>query len=490
MRFLTAILILLGVYLVSCTKTPIFPDPGFDATSDVVDTVRRDTIDVYTITMNVNVQNGVKEILVLDGFTYKQVDRVNGYEGQTKFVLSYPIDLKSVTEEDSTFSYIIKVVDNDSRSYNKAFSITVKPFSKPTIRISGADDVLGLVSPLVDLKMFFETGLNTIHGYKVSFNGSVLDQGLLGDSLHEYNYSHVFSLSMVKGQDYLLRVELSDDKGTVGVKEVILKLIDLQRPTKVFVNSVSSGVSKLLYEIDFYYNWSKPDRLDSMTRIIYSTVLINGISTPRVVYYSYHFRYNELNKLSEVTELLLGDVKYDTTNNHWTYAYDNEGRLLEVKSTDDAPKNILVGDWYADGRVKSYAYLPDWPITVDVPYHITNSGEYVTAESFIVSSRRAIATTITPVVIPSYMPEMPPFWPFNTALLEEFQVMFMWKYGYEWIHNYDEAKKDDFQAYFSVVPRYEFGYVTNANGRLDKILRRTVSTNGSRTLSREYLFAY
>jgi len=490
MRFLTAIMILLGVYFSSCTKTPIFPDPGFDTTSEVVDTVRRDTIDVYNISMNAKVPNGVKSIVVLDGFTYKVVDQVNGYEGQTNFLLTYPINLKSVTDKDSTFSYIIKIVDKDDRSYNKAFSITVKAFSKPTIQISGADDILGLVSPLVDLKMLFETGLNTIRSYKVSFDGGVIDQGLLGDSLHAYNYSHVFSFAMVKGVDYKLKVELVDNKGTVGVKEVILKLIDLQRPSKVFVNSVSGGTSRLLYEIDLYYNWSKPERLDSMTRIIYSTLLVNGVSTTTQRFYSYHFTYNSLNKVSEITELLLGDSKYDTTSYHWTYAYDNEGRLLETKSEDDSKYNIKIGDWHADGRVKSYAYLPDWPITVDVPYHVTSSGEYVSAETFVVSSRRSIATTITPVVIPTYISELPPFYPFSTASLEEFQILFMWKYGYEWIHNYDVAKKDDFQSYFSVTPRYEFGYVTNANGRLEKILRKTVSTNGTRTLSREYLFAY
>ncbi|MEG2341225.1 MAG: hypothetical protein RSB69_10810, partial [Odoribacter sp.] len=121
--------VLLAGLLAACNDDPEFPDPGLDATSNVRDTVRRDTMDVYYLEMRVKAPNGVNTIQVLNGLNYAELDRLDEYAGQSDFLLRYAVDLKEITDRDTILNYLIKVEDNDMRSYNKAFQLVVKRFS-------------------------------------------------------------------------------------------------------------------------------------------------------------------------------------------------------------------------------------------------------------------------------------------------------------------------------------------------------------------------
>ena len=160
--------------------------------------------------------------------------------------------------------------------------------SAPEIKLVGTSEILGLVSPVFEIKMLFETGLNMIRSYRVLFEGNVVDEATFDEPLHEYKYKNIFNVDMIMGEEYSLRIELTDDKGTVGVKDLKLRLIEAKRPRKVTVSTSEKGLAA---DIEFYYN--ELNRLDKLpgkggktavqhSDIIGKCFLIHGrwISTP------------------------------------------------------------------------------------------------------------------------------------------------------------------------------------------------------------------
>ena len=211
MKKLLYILLALSVFW-ACSDEPEFPDPGLDSTRTAVDTIRLDTIETYLISMNVEAPNGVEKIQLLNGRNYEVLEEFSEeYRGKKNFVFEYSVDLTSI-KVDTTLLYIVKVIDQEMRSYNKGFTLNVLKHSAPEIKLVGASDVMGLVSPVFEVKMLFETGLNTIRSYRVLFEGNVLDETTFDEPLHEYKYKNVFNVDMEMGQEYALRIELTDDR--------------------------------------------------------------------------------------------------------------------------------------------------------------------------------------------------------------------------------------------------------------------------------------
>lgn len=482
MKFLLYIFLFMGALLIACNDEPTFPDPGLDTTRDVYDTVRRDTIDTYYIEMHVKTMYPVKKIEILNGLNYQLIEEINQYNGQRDFMFRHPIDLKPINlDKDTTMNYIVKVVDKDDRSYNKAFALTVKPFSAPTITVSGVDGTLGLVNSVFELNVHFETGFHKIHSYKLSFEDEVLDEKMMGDSLSEYYYSYVCNLQMEKERDYKLNIQLTDDQGNSRDKTIILRLIELQKPIKVIRNTISSGNAKLNRELEFHYNPTNPEQLDSISGIIYS-----NIERP----YTLRFEYDDKGRVVLLEEWSIeGDNEWQLSNS-FSYEYDDNGRLLKAIGKND-DYNVICTDWYDDGRVKRWAFRKDMPVTNEAAWQISDSGEYMLAEKWSVTGKRALGTQFSAVAIPTYLPSLPSFFPYTPGVTyEEVKMLLFERYGVNVIHEYNENLGLNFDEYDSLTPRYTFGYVTNINGRLEKITKRELSRYGDWAVAGEYIFVY
>lgn len=470
------VLLSCGLFM-ACNDEPAFPDPGLDTIRDVRDTVRRDTLDTYFLEMHVNTQNGVQTIQILNGLNYRLEDEVSEYNGQKDFLFRYPVDLTRIDlENDTTLHYIVKVIDNDNRSYNKAFALTVKPFSAPTITVSGVEGTLGLVSPVFQLNVLFETGLNTIRSYAVEFEGETLDEYAFEEYFSEYRYSHVFSLELEKERDYTLTIRLTDSQGATKSKDVTLRLVELQRPIQVMINTYSNGNPRLNRILEFHYNKADDSLLDSISKTIYANSTTGVIEKP----YTLYFTYNERKQVVCMSELNYSEGTKDSC----MYEYDEAGRLLKVKGSDE-DYDVECTEWYDDGRVKRWAYAKDMPVTNEAAWQYTPAGDPLMAEVWTDKKKRRLGTRFSSVVIPGYMPALPPW----GLVDEEIETLLMHQCGVETVHTYDDRFGIDFESYWSEDPVAEFGYSTNVNGRLEKIVKRE-NKYGQYGISRDYIFVY
>lgn len=464
--------LLMAVCFVACSDEPEFPDPGLDTTRTSIDTVRRDTIDYYRISMNITAPNGIERIQVLNGRNYDVIQEfVEEYHGMKDFTFEYDVDLREIVN-DTTLLYIVKVIDQNMRSYNKGFTLYVKKFSSPDITIVGGADILGLVSSVFELKVLFETGLNTIDSYQVLFEDEVIDEGNFPDTLmHEYRYKHLVDVDMEKNQVYELQVKLTDSKGTIGVKTMKLRLTEMKRPVKVTL--VRTG--ELNREYDFFYDEEK-NRLDSMLCTWHTA---NGTNQ------CYKFEYAENGMVSSWYYTVEGEEEVRAMD--VVYTYDGLGRLMTMDYRESSPSQaISVKDWYDHGGVKSFYYGTNSLPAEDVHYTPELKGNAAVFSELWINSNRANKSyrqhceDMTAVLIPTYFPELP-----NVTLSvsnpnEQMRELFFYKYVFgKSIYTYKDGNEETSWV----------SYTTDTMGRLTT-LRRSKKDTYDRTTYWEYIFSY
>ena len=469
--------IFLSALVWSCSSEPEFPDPGFDKTRTAVDTVRRDTIDIYTLKMDISAPNGVKTMQILNGRDYTLVDEVSKFNGQTDFTFEYDIDLTAINQ-DTIIQYVVKVVDNSMRSYNKGFILNVKDFSKPVISIPGIKDVMGLVSPVFELKAKFETGMNSIDSYKVVLDGQTLDEKAITDTvMYEMKYKHVIKADLKQGVPSKLTIQLKDSKGTVNNKDIQLNLIEMKKPTK-FTISDKEGLDS---EFDLMYD--EKGRLTRMFRTLHTSHLgPDGHEVPELHFGEYVFIYNDKGQLEKWEEWYLDDKGEERVemSNDMNFFYDEQGRFKEAYDSEESTySRVRVGEYYPDGRPKSYYKGNNTVAFEDIHYTPELDGNgYVFTEILHPSNEsdrfRQHQVDMTAVQIPTYFPELPPL---STYMGKGWDHIFTRKYVFERsIYTYRDPEEEASKNTYS----------TDASGRLTQL--RNVS--GSGWYAKEYIYVF
>lgn len=475
-KLLYMMLLLFGT-MWACNDEPEFPDPGLDATRSSIDTVRRDTIDRYVISMDISAPNGVESIQVLNGRNYEIIDEfTEEYRGMTEFTFDYIVDLTEIVV-DTTLQYIVKVIDQNMRSYNKGFTLYVRKFSSPEISIVGEAEVLGLVSSVFQLKALFETGLNTIASYRVLFEGEVIDEQSFPDTLmHEYQYSKVISVDMEEDREYTLAIELTDNEGTVGRKEMGVRLIEMIRP--VSITMVKDGSIKRLMEL--FYD-EENNRLDSMLVTIYSQVLVDGYLQDRERHFRYDFQYTDEGMVSS---WVYTNVDEGEESNNCVFTYIDGTRVKTVDREEGYSNALDVQEWYDHGGVKSYYVGTNAILVDDIHYTPEIDGEGMVFSEYVTSSNRTNtqyrqhAEDMTAVLIPTYFPELPPLMLGSPDNI--WQDLFMYKYVFA-VTKYTYREGNEETSWVT--------YTTDTNGRLLTLRRSEEGYYGDIEYT-EYQFSY
>ena len=467
----------------ACSDEPEFPDPGLDATKSSIDTVRRDTIDTYWIAMNIAAPNGIDRIQVLNGRNYQVIEEfASEYRGQKDVQFEYPVDLTSINV-DTTLQYIVKVIDQKMRSYNKGFTLHVRKFSSPDIKVVGGSDMMGLVSPVFELKALFETGLKPMASYRVLLENEVIDENVFSDTLvYQYAYKRMINAKMDWGKDYTIRIELKDNEGTLGVKEMKLRLIEMKRPFKI-AKSTEKGVA---FEMELFYDEER-DRLNGMIYTRYSTSLVDGYKQTRLNYSRYEFEYSSDDLLVGWKRMTLDEELQDVdTTMSVVYTYVPGTKRLQTVDYEESKPTfaVTVHDWYDHGGVKSF-YKGTSTLLIDNVRYVADpyqEGEVVyaafwnstvTAENF-----RQHCDNITAILIPTYFPELPNI--MMGAFDADWLDLFMYKYVFERT------------VYTNRVPEEEVTRVTYSMDTMGRLvqLRRSQTNMFNRVTFANYIFTY
>jgi len=469
----------------SCQDDPVFPDPGFDIADQRVE-VRRDTADYYNISMEMEVPNGVKVIELINAVDYTILEEINEFNGLRDFLFTYEVDLTQF-ETDTVLNYIVKVIDNDSRSFNQGIRISVKRLSYPEIKLVGGNN-LAVAAPAYIVKGLVSTGLNALESISIQFEGeeqyffSPVDTTIYEMTLKQL----VFLGDMQTGQDYVIDIVIADETGQVSTTKITLhKTDEIKHPYRIYYTNYNSinytinleyeeGTDRLSwfeyifptgssYTNNFYYN--EAGMLDS---IIYRSVSSEGTYS-----YDKRYRFTYTDGTTELASLELQE-----------YDYDDLGQLISESEVEVLADGFVYRE---DGSVELFYYegtkIAD--VTYSDPFNLgeTIFSEYWQTASYAKnSSRRQQFVEYDPVLMPTYVEGFPQFYMDNSIMLNVYRDLLWNKYM-----PLETVGASDYAYLYTPVYQYE----TDNDGNITTILKTIIGGNYSTAGKMEiYTFLY
>ena len=235
--------------LFSCHKEIVIPDPGFDMSETVLDTVYRDTTQVYRLSFNVKAPNGVRFIQLLNGRNFEVMQEFDEYVNQTNFEFKHQFDFSSCDpEKDSIFVYNIKIRTNDNRGYNKSIRIQQIRKSHPEM-IGPTSNTMNIFGRAFVFDGTIKTGFYPIEAIKVSLNDEELmsiGSAELGGS-STYRLYHKLTRDFEKGKTYTYKVYVKDNRGEEKTFTYNLVGAILKKPVALKYSTSSSSTASTLY---------------------------------------------------------------------------------------------------------------------------------------------------------------------------------------------------------------------------------------------------
>jgi len=456
------------VAIIACDQDIAFPDPGFDLQTDREVDVRRDTADYYDINLTMDVPNGVAKIEVLNGRDYSLIEEITSYNNQTEFEFTYEIDLREITV-DTTLAYVIKVVDNDNRSFNRGFIVNVKKFSFPELSLVGGTNV-ALTAPSYGFKGTVSTGMNTIDSINFILEGELIRSIVPDSAVSEYELNEILSFNdLASDKEYNLQIIVVDNQGQRGITEVTIIKGFLAKPVRLtYVNEKLNTVGS----IDFYYD-EYTGRLDSFL------FNINNRS-----YNHYELEYNDD---GNVVSMHLWNDYSDLDD---PYVYHKTNRYYYIDGTDRLEKitiqiisnyySGLVEDTGEETEAESFVYNDDGTVASyigerqikDIQYvDGFEDGEKIFAEYWgkfnyydILDKNRIYRTGFDAVLMPTYVEGLPPFIGLNRVYTNYLNDLMFQKYvwsGSSFL--YPDLEND--------IDLPDYSYELDADGRMTKLIR-------------------
>lgn len=339
--------------LVACHKEVMIPDPGFDMSETVLDTVRRDTASIYSIAFNVKAPNGVDYIEVLNGRNFEKIQDFPEYSGKTNFEFSHVFDLSNCDpEKDSLFIYNIKIRTKDGRGYNK--SVRIQHLRKSHPEISGpTSNTMNIFGRAFVFDGNVTGGYYPLEAIKVDLNGeTVLDLGSADlNGATDYHLFQKITKDFVDGQTYKYNVyvKASNEEKTYTynlVKAALKKPVAAKRvyngsSTVVAFHYNEKGLLEWLYEpAGGHYvtlQYDENDRVVIMFRTTNATIGDNGFGSYGTYYgnggYANYFEYNDDGSLRR--NVLFG-------------YYSLPKSLADNKEHNDALVHKLLDPWWKE----------------------------------------------------------------------------------------------------------------------------------------------
>lgn len=317
-------MVLTSLGMSSCISDPVFPDPGFEIEEQAA-AVRRDTADTYPVKMLMNVPNGVQKIEVLNAVNYHLIEEILSYKDMINFSFNYEIDLHEFSR-DTVLYYIFKVTDNDNRSFNRGFKLSVKRFSFPEIQLVGGKS-LNVVVPFFHLKGIVSTGMKELESVRVLFKGveKFKYTAPADSSIYQYILSRKISFgTLYAGQDYIMQIIIQDRSNQIDTTDILVRKSEgLKRPKSIELYSYN----KIKILIDLTYN-----ELNRISKVV--------ISYPTGSIRNYLLHYNTQGVVDTFTYKNRYDS--DTYNQHgYTYLHqifdyvEGTTQLKQIKRFDE-----------------------------------------------------------------------------------------------------------------------------------------------------------
>ncbi|MEY8594174.1 hypothetical protein AALK14_22285 [Butyricimonas hominis] len=349
-NYLLSILAVAGC--VACSDDDPGMPPVIDG-NDVSLEIKRDTADVYRISLPITSEEGLAKVSLIDNATNKTINEQTSFSNPNNHTYTYDFDLTPYTDN-TVVMLTLKIEDQAGQIVNKKITLTVKKFSELDVRFAAEGTITtqfedcnlkvtvvrGMI-PLKEIQVYVDTKLSssfdlTLEAEQSKYDFNVLVEGLEMD-------------------DNTVKVVVIDEKEQEFVKEITVKRIAAKTWGDLYAaqydpNPAWQGM--MASEISF--NDTKPGDLpgtDKLYRISIYPAMDNGTTAD--------FEYDG-NKITKMTirrvDSGMGSFDELSVDAVYDYSYNEDGELVKVVYTDENndTRDYITDVIYESGNIKSY----------------------------------------------------------------------------------------------------------------------------------------
>lgn len=331
-------------------------DPGMAPVIDGKDVsieIKRDTADVYKISLPITSEEGLAKVSLVDNATNKAIDEQTSFSNPNNHTYTYDFDLTPYTDN-TVVMLTLKIEDKAGQIVNKKITLTVKKFSELNVRFA-TEGAITTQFEDCNLKVTVVRGMIPLKEIQVYVGTKLSSSFDLTLDAEQSKYDFNVLVAGLQMDDNTVKVIVVDEKEQEFAKEITVKRIKAMTWANIANalydnNTAYQGMAAMEISI----NDEKPGDLpgmDKLYRLAFYPAMANGVTA------DFEYSADKITRMTLSTvNSGMGSFEVLSVEAIYAYNYNEDGDLVKVVYTDEtgASRDYITDIVYESGNIKSY----------------------------------------------------------------------------------------------------------------------------------------
>lgn len=331
-------------------------DPGMAPVIDGKDVsveIKRDTADVYKISLPITSEEGLSKVSLIDNATNKAIDEQTSFSNPNNHTYTYDFDLTPYTDN-TVVMLTLKIEDKAGQIVNKKITLTVKKFSELDVRFATEGTITTQFEDC-NLKVTVVRGMIPLKEIQVYVGTKLSSSFDLTLDAEQSKYDFNVLVAGLQMDDNTVKVIVIDEKEQEFAKEITVKRIKAMTWANIDNAGYNGDVTDWMgmAAMEIVVNDKRPGDLPGTDKLYRLAFYPYGNGTT----VDFEYSADKVTKMT-LSTVNFGDGSFDvmSVNAIYAYNYNEDGDLVKVVYTDEtgASRDYITDIVYESGNIKSY----------------------------------------------------------------------------------------------------------------------------------------
>lgn len=352
-NYLLSILAVAG--FVACSDDDPGMPPVVDG-NDVSVEIKRDTADVYKISLPITSEEGLSKVSLIDNATNKAIDEQTSFSNPNNHTYTYDFDLTPYTDN-TVVMLTLKIEDKAGQIVNKKITLTVKKFSELDVRFA-TEGTITTCYENCNIKLTVVRGLIPLKELQVYVGENLSNSFDLSVDPEQSKYDFNVRVKGLQNGDNTVKVVVIDNKD-----QKFDKLITINRTEQKKWQDLRKAIFNESLEVSFNVGDMNGDFIvdhpdeDNNIYAVTSLYMSPDMSTMKTNVFEFEYNENKMVSkviyLNQVLSMMAGS--FIETRIDYNYTYGDNDQVIKVSKVVEGTESDYITDIvYESGTIKSY----------------------------------------------------------------------------------------------------------------------------------------
>lgn len=347
-NYLLSILAVAG--FVACSDDDTGMPPVVDG-NDVSIEIKRDTADVYKISLPITSEEGLSKVSLIDNATNKAIDEQTSFSNPNNHTYTYDFDLTPYTDN-TVVMLTLKIEDKAGQIVNKKITLTVKKFSELDVRFA-AEGTMSTWFENCNVKLTVVRGLIPLKELQVYVGETLSSTYDLSLDAEQSKYDLNVHVEGLQNGDNTVKVVVIDNKDQKFEKSITIKKTAMKNWEDIYRIKFNAGAAIEFNGLDMNGDGGDYPEDGRMYRI-------GMMGASGMDFESVDFEYGNNGMVSTMSyhkwgiDMIIYDMVHTVVV--YSYTYDDSDEVTKVtrKDEDGIISDYITDIVYESGSIISY----------------------------------------------------------------------------------------------------------------------------------------